>query len=446
VGRARFGTDGVRGTANAELTAELALALGHAAARVIRAPAFVVGRDTRRSGTLLQAALSAGLAAEGADVVDVGVLPTPGVAYCAEQRALPAAMVSASHNPFADNGIKLFGPGGTKLAVEVEASVEAAIDAVLGADAVPGPTGRGVGTIASDDGAAAAYRRHLAAALDGRRLDGLRVVLDCANGAAAGVAPGAFKALGAEVTTLGRDPDGANINDGCGSTHPEALAAAVPATGADLGLAFDGDADRVVAVDHTGSVVHGDRLMALFTVDLASRDELTGNTVVVTVMTNLGFRLAMAERGIQVLETPVGDRHVLMALEADGLALGGEQSGHIVFRHRATTGDGVLSGLLLADLLVRSGRSLPELADGLMEQLPQMLVNVRVADAGRLSAAAPVWAAVREAEARLGDTGRVLLRPSGTEPLVRVMVEAATEDEATEVAQSLAGIVERSLG
>jgi phosphoglucosamine mutase len=446
VGRTRFGTDGVRGTANAELTAELALALGHAAARVLRAPAFVVGRDTRRSGTLLQAALSAGLAAEGADVVDVGVLPTPGVAYCAEQRALPAAMVSASHNPFADNGIKLFGPGGTKLAVEVEASVEAAIDAVLGADAVPGPTGRAVGTIAPDDGAAAAYRRHLATALDGRRLDGLRVVLDCANGAAAAVAPAAFEALGAQVTTLACDPDGANINDGCGSTHPEALAAAVPAVGADLGLAFDGDADRVVAVDHTGSVVHGDRLMALFTVDLASRDELTGNTVVVTVMTNLGFRLAMAERGIQVLETPVGDRHVLMALEADGLALGGEQSGHIVFRHRATTGDGVLSGLLLADLLVRSDRSLPELADGLMEQLPQRLVNVRVADAGRLSAAAPVWAAVREAEARLGDTGRVLLRPSGTEPLVRVMVEAATEDEATEVAQSLAGIVERSLG
>jgi phosphoglucosamine mutase len=446
VGRARFGTDGVRGTANAELTAELALALGHAAARVLRAPTFVVGRDTRRSGSLLQAALSAGLAAEGADVVDVGVLPTPGVAYCAEQRAVPAAMVSASHNPFADNGIKLFGPGGTKLAVEVEASVEAEIDAVLGADAVPGPIGPGVGTIASDDGAAAAYRRHLAAALDGRRLDGLRVVLDCANGAAAGVAPATFEALGAQVTTLACDPDGANINDDCGSTHPEALAAAVSATGADLGLAFDGDADRVVAVDHAGSVVHGDRLMALFAVDLASRDELTGNTVVVTVMTNLGFRLAMAERGIRVLETPVGDRHVLMALEADGLALGGEQSGHIVFRHRATTGDGVLSGLLLADLLARSGRSLPELADGLMEQLPQVLVNVRVAAAGRLADATPVWAAVREAEARLGGTGRVLLRPSGTEPLVRVMVEAATEDEAADVAQSLAGVVERSLG
>ncbi|HEY1734083.1 MAG TPA: phosphoglucosamine mutase [Acidimicrobiales bacterium] len=446
MGRARFGTDGVRGTANAELTAELALALGHAAARVLRAPTFVVGRDTRRSGPLLQAALSAGLAAEGADVVDVGVLPTPGVAYCAEQRAVPAAMVSASHNPFADNGIKLFGPGGTKLAVEVEASVEAAIDAVLGADTVPGPTGRGVGTIASDGGAAAAYGRHLAGALDGRRLDGLRVVLDCANGAAADVAPTTFEALGAQVTTVACDPDGANINDGCGSTHPDALAAAVLATGAGLGLAFDGDADRVVAVDHTGSVVHGDRLMALFALDLASRDELTGNTVVVTVMTNLGFRLAMTERGIRVLETPVGDRHVLMALEADGLALGGEQSGHIVFRHRATTGDGVLSGLLLADLLVRSGRSLPELADGLMEQLPQVLVNVRVTDADRLSDAGPVWAAVREAEARLGDAGRVLLRPSGTEPLVRVMVEAATEDEAADVAQSLAGVVERALG
>ena len=446
MGRARFGTDGVRGTANAELTAELAVALGHAAARVLRSPTFVVGRDTRRSGPLLQAALSAGLAAEGVDVVDVGVLPTPGVAYCAEQRGVPAAMISASHNPFADNGIKLFGPGGTKLAVDVEASVEAVIDAVLGTDAAPGPTGRGVGTIAPDDGAAAAYRAHLITALDGRRLDGLRVVLDCANGAAAAVAPAAFEALGAQVTTVAGDPDGANINDGCGSTHPEGLAAAVPATGADLGLAFDGDADRVLAVDHTGSVVHGDRLIALFAVDLASRGELIADTVVVTVMTNLGFRLAMAERGIQVQETPVGDRHVLMALEAGGLALGGEQSGHIVFRRRATTGDGVLSGLLLADLLVRSGRSLPELADGLMEQLPQVLVNVRVADAARLSDAAPVWAAVQEAESRLGDTGRVLLRPSGTEPLVRVMVEAATEDEATEVAQSLAGLVERSLG
>ncbi len=446
MGRARFGTDGVRGTANTELTAELAVALGHAAARVLHAPTFLVGRDTRRSGTLLQSALSAGLAAEGVDVVDVGVLPTPGVAYCAEQRGVPAAMVSASHNPFGDNGIKLFAPGGTKLAVETEAAVEAEIDAVLGADAVPGPTGRAVGTIAPDDGAAAAYHGHLTAALAGRRLDGFRVVLDCANGAAAAVAPAAFAALGAHVTTLGCDPDGANINDGCGSTHPEALAAAVPAAGADLGLAFDGDADRVVAVDHTGSVVHGDRLMALFTVDLAGRDELTANTVVVTVMTNLGFRLAMAERGIRVQETPVGDRHVLMALEAGGLALGGEQSGHIVFRDRATTGDGVLSGLLLADLLVRSGRSLPELADGLMEQLPQVLVNVSVADASRLSDAAPVWAAVREAEARLGASGRVLLRPSGTEPLVRVMVEAATEAEAADVAQSLAGVVAQSLG
>jgi len=445
VARARFGTDGLRGAANADLTAELALALGHAAARVLASPVFLVGRDTRRSGPFLQAALSAGLAAEGADVVDLGVLPTPGVAYCAEQRGLPAVMVSASHNPFGDNGLKLFAPGGTKLSPDVEAAVEKEIDGALGVSA-PGPTGRGVGTVSPDPAATGRYRDHLAAQLGGRRLEGLRVVLDCANGAAAEVAPAVFADLGADVSTLACHPDGANINDGCGSTHPEGLAAAVVAAGADLGLAFDGDADRVVAVDHAGSVVHGDRLMALFAVDLASRDELTDNTVVVTVMTNLGFRLAMAERGIAVRETPVGDRHVLMALEADGLALGGEQSGHIVFRHRATTGDGVLSGLLLADLLARAGRSVADLTDGLMDELPQVLVNVRVTDAGRLADADAVWAAVREAEGTLGTTGRVLLRPSGTEPLVRVMVEAATADEATEVARSLAEVVDHALG
>ena len=443
--RARFGTDGLRGAANGDLTAELAVALGHAAARVLDAPTFLVGRDTRRSGPFLQAALSAGLAAEGADVVDVGVLPTPGVAYCAERDQLPAAMVSASHNPFGDNCIKLFGRGGTKLSPDVEAAVEVQIDDVLGRS-VAGPTGRGVGTVAPDPDAAARYQVHLVDQLAGRRLDGLRVVLDCANGAAAEVGPSVFATLGADVSVLGCEPDGVNINDGCGSTHPGGLAAAVQAAGADLGLAFDGDADRVVAVDHTGSVVHGDLLIALFAVDLAGRDELTANTVVVTVMTNLGFRLAMADRGIAVQETAVGDRHVLMALEEGGLALGGEQSGHVVFRQRATTGDGVMTGLLLADLLVRSGRSLPELTDGLMEQLPQVLVNVQVPDPGRLADAAPVWVAVREAEVRLGGTGRVLLRPSGTEPLVRVMVEAATEAEAADVAQSLAQVVERSVG
>jgi len=448
VAPARFGTDGVRGLANADLTAELAQALGRAASRVLGAPAFVVGRDTRRSGPLLQAAFSAGLAAEGADVIDVGVLPTPGVAYLAERRGLPAAVVSASHNPFGDNGIKLFGPGGTKLAVAVEESVEAELDALV---ADPGreparPTGAGVGMLRAEPEAAQDYRAHLLAVPEGRRLDGLSIVLDCANGAASAVAPAVFEALGAEVRTIGCDPDGININEACGSTHPGALGDAVVAAGADLGLAFDGDADRLLAVDHKGSVADGDVLLALFAVDLADRGELAGQAVVVTVMTNLGFRMAMAERGIAVRETPVGDRHVLAALEAEGLALGGEQSGHIVFRHRATTGDGILTGVVLADLVARSGRPLAHLAAGLVTPVPQVLVNVPVREPGRLADAETVWASVAEVEAELGEGGRVLLRPSGTEHLVRVMVEAGTADQATEVARRLCAAVEAALG
>jgi phosphoglucosamine mutase len=377
------------------------------------------------------------------DVVDLGVLPTPGVAYLSEQRGIPAAMVSASHNPFGDNGIKLFGAGGTKLTVEVEAAIEREIGiGVTG----PGPIGRGVGRISADPGGVEAYRAHLRASLDGRRLDGLRVVLDCANGAASGVAPGVFELLGAEVTSTACEPDGVNINHDCGSTHPEGLAAAVVRSGADLGLAFDGDADRLLAVDHTGAIADGDALLALFAVDLSSRGELTGDTVVVTVMTNLGFRLAMAERGIGVRETPVGDRHVLAALDAEGLALGGEQSGHIVFRPRATTGDGILTGLVLADLVVRAGRPLADLSAGLVVRVPQVLANVAVADPGRLAEAKGVWDVVAAVEAELGGTGRVLLRPSGTEPLVRVMVEAVSEDQAAEAARRLCAVVEGTLG
>ena len=443
---ARFGTDGVRGVANADLTAELAVALGTAAARVIPAPAFLVGRDTRRSGSFLQAALSAGLAAGGVDVVDIGVLPTPGVAYCAEQRQLPAAVVSASHNPYEDNGIKLFAAGGTKLTVGVEAAVEAEIDTVLGGTAGPRPTGLGVGRLSVDPDAVDGYRRHLAGATGGRRLDGQRIVLDCANGAASAVAPGVFAGLGAGVTTIADRPDGANINEGCGSTHPEALVTAVLDTGADLGLAFDGDADRLLAVDATGAVLDGDVLLALFATDLAARGELAGNAVVVTVMTNLGFRLAMAERGIGVRETPVGDRQVLAALEAEALVLGGEQSGHIVFRHLATTGDGILTGLVLADLMARAGRPLAELREGLVVRVPQVQVNVAVAEPDRLDGARAVWEAVAEVEAELGPTGRVLLRPSGTEPLVRVMVEAMDEEQATGAARRLCGAVEAALG
>jgi phosphoglucosamine mutase len=443
VANGRFGTDGVRGLANVELTAELALGLGRAAARVLPAPAYLVGRDTRRSGPMLQAALSAGLASAGVDVVDLGVLPTPGVAYTAERLGLPAAVVSASHNPFEDNGIKLFGPGGTKLTPEVEAAVERALAEGAGD---PAPTGRSVGRISADPGAAPAYAEHLTAALDGRRLDGLAVVLDCANGAASEVAPGVFAALGAEVTATACDPDGSNINERCGSTHPGTLAAAVVGAGADLGLAFDGDADRLVAVDHTGAVADGDTLLALFAVDLAARGELTGEAVVVTVMTNLGFRLAMEARGIVVHETAVGDRHVLAALEAKGLALGGEQSGHIVFRRRATTGDGILTGLLLADLVARAGRPLADLTAGLVERVPQVLVNVAVDDPGRLEAAEAVWRAVAEAEAELAGGGRVLLRASGTEPVVRVMVEALTPTQASETARRLAEAVGAALG
>ncbi len=445
---ARFGTDGIRGVANIDLTVELAMALGRASARILPAPAFLVGRDTRRSGPLLQAAFSAGVAAEGTDVIDVGVLPTPGVAYLSEQRGLPAAVISASHNPFADNGIKLLGPGGVKLGVGAEESIEEALEAIV-ADpdgGPPRPSGRRVGRMEADLVGADEYRRHLGGVLEGRRLDGLRVVLDCANGAASTFAPGVFSDLGADVVAISCDPDGTNINDGCGSTDPSVLALEVLGRGADLGLAFDGDADRLLAIDHTGAVADGDAMLALFAVDLSARDMLVGNAVVVTVMTNLGFRLAMAERGIVVHETPVGDRNVLAALDAGGLTLGGEQSGHIVFRHIATTGDGMLTGLALADLICRSGLALSELSAGLVERVPQVLVNVPVLDPGRLGAAETVWELVSEVEAQLGDEGRVLLRPSGTEPLVRVMVEAKSAELAADLAVRLSAAVEAALG
>jgi phosphoglucosamine mutase len=437
LGRPGFGTDGLRGVANVELTAELATTLGRAAASVLGAPAFVVGRDTRQSSPMLQAALSAGIAAEGADVVDLGVLPTAGVAFVAERRGVPAAMVSASHNPYTDNGIKLFDAGGVKLAPEVEAAVEAAMD---------GPPGTGrVGSLLADHEGARAYAAHLVDSLDGRRLDALHVAVDCANGAASSLFPEVLGELGARVDAVCVEPDGTNINSGCGSTAPERLARAVLESGADLGLAVDGDADRLVAVDHTGAVLDGDVLLALFAIDLRAHGQLAGDAVVVTVMTNLGFRLAMARRGIGVHETPVGDRQVLAAIDAGGLALGGEQSGHIVFRRRASTGDGLLTGILLADLVARSGGTLAAAAAGLVERVPQVLVNVAVPDPGRLGDAAEIREAVRQAESELAGRGRVLLRPSGTEPLVRVMVEAPDHDLAVEIAARLSKVVESTL-
>jgi len=441
--KTRFGTDGVRGVANVELTPELALALGRAIARHISAATFLVGRDTRRSGPMLQAALSAGLASEGADVVDVGVAPTPTLAWLSATRDLPAVVISASHNPFADNGIKVFAAGGAKLSVESEAGIEDELERILDPSA-KGPRsleGHGVGSLSSETGVGPAYVEHLGSLLEGRRLDGLRVVVDSANGAASELAAQVYRRLGADVVAIGCDPDGTNINDGCGSTATEVLAGAVVEHHADLGLALDGDADRLLAVDGTGRLVNGDELLALFAVDLADRGQLAGNTVVVTVMTNLGFRQAMEKRGIFVKETTVGDRFVLAALDKDGLALGGEQSGHIIFRRLATTGDGLLTGLVLADLVKRADSPLADLLEGLVDRVPQVLVNVPVPNTELLEGAHAVWSAVAEEEERLGDAGRVLLRPSGTEPLVRVMVEATGDGVAEEIAHRLGTLV-----
>lgn len=443
----KFGTDGVRGVANAELTPELVLALGRASARVLGGYTFLVGRDTRASGSLIQAALSSGLAAEGVDVVDLGVIPTPGVAALSTERNLAAAVISASHNPFADNGIKLFAAGGRKLSDDIERRLEDELAAITsGGPASEPPVGAAVGRLRQERDAIEWYRRRLESSLDGRSLDGMTIVLDCAHGASVTTAPGVFRAVGASVVTTGDSPDGTNINAGVGATAPEALAAKVLESAADLGLAFDGDADRVIAVDAEGKTVDGDHIMAICATDLHERGLLHGDTVAVTVMTNLGFRLAMAERGIEVHETPVGDRYVLEALEAGGWSLGGEQSGHIIFRDLATTGDGVLTGLQLADVVARSGRPLGELSAAAMTRLPQVLKNVRVATRTALADLSAVESEVRAVEAELGDHGRVLLRPSGTEPLIRVMVEAPTHEQAEAAVDRLVAVVSAAAG
>ena len=432
----RFGTDGVRGVANTDLTPELVLALGRAAARVLPGKRFLIGRDTRRSGPMLEAAFAAGLASEGVAVERLGVIPTPAVAWCSAQESVPAAMVSASHNPYADNGIKLFAAGGLKLSDDVEDELEAELDRLLkGAAATGGDVGEVTGRARAGD----AYVEWLGSTVD--RLDGLRVVVDCANGAASDVAPAVLRALGAEVHVLHAEPNGVNINEGCGATHPDSLQRKVVELGFDAGLALDGDADRVLAVDHRGRLVDGDHLIAICAQDLSERGLLAANSVVVTVMTNLGFRLAMAERGIEVVETAVGDRYVLEALDEGHLSLGGEQSGHVIFREIATTGDGTLTGIRLLDVVKRSGRTLAELADASMTQLPQVLKNVRVTG-GAADAVAAVADEVAAVEAELGDHGRVLLRPSGTEPLVRVMVEAPTAAAAEAAVDRLLAAVE----
>ncbi len=447
----RFGTDGVRGKANSELTPELVLAIGRAAARVLdagRVGRVVIGRDTRRSGPMLEAALAAGFASEGVEVELLGVVPTPTVAWAAAADGVPGAVISASHNPYADNGVKLFAAGGTKLSLGDEERLEAELDRILlgnegvGSDDGPvPPTGSKVGTIRPALGQVSRWADSVAGSLEGRRLDGIRVVVDCANGAASDHAPAVLRSLGAEVEVLHDRPDGRNINLDCGSTHPGDLQAAVLAAGSDVGLAFDGDADRVLAVDDQGALVDGDQIIALCAIDRHDRGALADDTVVVTVMTNMGFRLAMAERGIGVVETQVGDRYVLEALERGGWQLGGEQSGHIIFRDLASTGDGLLTSVQLLDLLVRAGRPLSELAAGAMTKFPQVLQNVRVS--GKASAVVTAMSdAVDRVERELGERGRVLVRPSGTEPVVRVMVEAEDEAAANDAVAELVAAAE----
>ena len=439
----RFGTDGVRGPA-AQLTDELVSALGRAAAKVLGGgDGFVIGRDPRESGPRLERALAGGMAAGGADPQTLGVLPTPAVAWVCDARGVPGAVISASHNAWSDNGIKFFVAGGRKLADRVERELESVLDELIVAPASPAPPLGQVPEATPPGGSE--WLDAVVGSLQGRRLDGLRVVIDCSNGASGAFAPDGLRRLGAHVDVLHAEPDGRNINERCGSTHPDDLRRRVVASGAQVGLAFDGDADRVLAVDETGAVVDGDHLLALFASDLRSRGLLHGDQVVVTVMTNLGFRLAMAEQGIAVVETAVGDRQVLAALEETGGSLGGEQSGHIVFADLATTGDGLLSGVQLLDLLVRTGEPLSSLAAAAMTQLPQVLVNVRVA-LRRADIAEAMAEEIANEEAVLGVKGRVLVRPSGTEPLVRVMVEAERQDLAEEVAGRLATVARRVCG
>jgi len=439
----RFGTDGVRGVANLDLTPELVVALGRATARVLGGDQVVIGRDTRISGPLLEAALAAGLAGEGASVQTIGIVPTPVVAWAAAAHNVPGAMISASHNRYPDNGIKLFARGGRKLNDDVEEQLEAELDRLVhgGHDASAAPTGDAVGTITAAPEHVLGYADSIVASIDGRDLSGLRVVVDCANGASATIAPHVLRTLGADVTVIHATPNGTNINEGCGSTHPGDLQRAVLDSGADAGLAFDGDADRVVAVDANGELVDGDHIIAICALDLHERGALRNDTVVVTVMTNLGFRRAMSEHDIQVQETAVGDRWVLDALAAGNLSLGGEQSGHVIFADHATTGDGLLTGVQLLDVVSRRERPLADLAS-VMTRFPQGLRNVDVgvgAAGGDLDARlADDLSAARDA---LGDDGRVLVRRSGTEPLVRVMVEALTTEQAEAVADRLVAAV-----
>jgi phosphoglucosamine mutase len=438
-----FGTDGVRGLANRDITAELALDLSVAAAHVLgdpdrlagRRPRAVVGRDPRASGEFLSSAVCAGLASAGVDVHNVGVLPTPAVAYLtADMNATFGVMLSASHNAMPDNGIKFFAAGGHKL----PDTVEDEIAAQLGRE-WRRPQGAEIGRIHENRAGQARYVAHLLQVLP-NRLDGLTVIIDGAHGSASAVSPEVFRLAGADVIEIGSEPDGLNINDGYGSTHLDRLQAAVVERSADLGIAHDGDADRCLAVDAEGRVVDGDQIMAILAVALKDRGLLRENTLVATVMSNLGLLQAMEREGITVKQTAVGDRYVLEEMRRESHSLGGEQSGHVILLDHATTGDGILTGLMLAARVAETGRSLADLA-AVMTHLPQVLVNVKGVDKSRVESDAELQAAVRAEEAALAGTGRVLLRKSGTEPVVRVMVEAQTQAQAEEVCDRLCAVV-----
>lgn len=442
-----FGTDGVRGLANGLLTAELAMQLAQAAAVVLgherntsgSRPRAVVARDPRASGEFISAAVAAGLSSSGIDVYDAGVLPTPAAAYLvADLNADFGVMISASHNPAPDNGIKFFAKGGQKLPDEVEDAIEAR----LGSQPFR-PTGADVGRIQTFSDAEDRYIVHLLGTLP-HRLDGLKIVLDCAHGAASGCSPQLFTDAGAEVVVIGAEPDGLNINDGVGSTHLDALKRAVVESGANLGIAHDGDADRCLAIDHEGNEVDGDQIMAILAVALKASGKLKDDVLVATVMSNLGLKIALRDNGISIRETAVGDRYVLEEMRDGGFNLGGEQSGHVIFADHATTGDGLLTGLQLAAQVALTGRSLKELAT-VMTKLPQLMINVKDVDKSRAGTDQGVLEAVARASQELGETGRVLLRPSGTESLVRVMVEAADMPTAERICRELAAVVEERL-
>jgi phosphoglucosamine mutase len=442
-----FGTDGVRGQANTDVTAELALDLSVAAAHILgeagvfngHRPRAVVGRDPRASGEFLSAAVVAGLASAGVNVLDAGVLPTPAIAFLtADTGADLGVMLSASHNAMPDNGIKFFARGGHKLPDDVEDAIEKRMG-----EAWQRPVGADVGRVLPMADGAERYIIHLLSILP-HRLDGLRVVIDAAHGAASVVSPEIFRRAGAEVFVIGAEPDGLNINDGHGSTHLEKLQAAVIEHGADLGIAHDGDADRCLAVDASGAVVDGDQIMAVLALSMRERGRLAGDTLVATVMSNLGLVQAMEREGVAVRQTGVGDRYVLEEMRKSSLSLGGEQSGHVIFLEHGTTGDGVLTGLMLASRVAETGKPLAELA-AVMTRLPQVLINVRDVDKSRVESDEQLQSAIRAVEADLAGTGRVLLRKSGTEPVVRVMVEAAEQAEAQAVAERLVGVVRERL-